>query len=161
MEQSQILAIIANAKIPVENVGLAYEILATHDNPSEIKNLKAYVATIAQAENAVVSHGASVSTDDEKWFESAEFVEFADKKSRDQILDLVGSVEQESVLDSLNAVGSAAEFGRKLGLTPRRGQQLIKKAVQKAEEAVAYAHGGFGQGDLFFAAEGVEEAVTA
>jgi hypothetical protein len=151
MEQSQIMAIIAEAKIPAENLGLAYEILATHKNPSGIKDLRSYVATVSRAENAVVGKAPVFSMDDETWFESQDFVEFAEKKSRDQILDKVGSVEQESVFDSLNDAGSAADFGRKLGLTPRRGQQLIKKAVQKAEQALEYSHGGFGQGDLFVA----------
>jgi hypothetical protein len=149
MDQSRIMAIIAAAKIPAENIGLAYEILATHKNPGEIKDLRAYVANVARAENAVVGGAPVFSMDDEGWFESQDFVEFAEKKSRDAIFDKIGSAEQELILDALNAAGSAAEFGRKLGLTPRRGQQLIKKAVKRAEEAAEYAHGGFGQGDLF------------
>jgi hypothetical protein len=149
MAQIQIMAAIAAAKIPVENQGLAYVTLATHKNPSEIKDLRAYVASLARAENAVVDGAPAFSMDDEGWFESQDFVEFAEKKSRDAIFDKTGSAEQELILDALNAAGSAAEFGRKLGLTPRRGQQLIKKAVKKAEEAAEYAQGGFGQGDLF------------
>jgi len=144
------MARIAAAKISVENQGLAYEILATHKNPNKIKDLKAYVATTFAKENSVVRGGATFSIDSEDWIESADFVEFADKKNDRELLDKTGSNDQEKLLDVLNEAGSAAEIGRKLGLTPRRGQQLVKKAIQRAQNAVSYENGGRGQGDLFF-----------
>lgn len=54
---------------------------------------------------------------------------------------------------------SGADFGRKLGLTPRRGQQKIKKTVEKIESERKFGEGEKGQGSLFPWAENIEKNV--
>lgn len=55
--------------------------------------------------------------------------------------------QTEVVLDI--ARDSAACYGRGLGLTARRGQQLIAKQIKNVDEARRFKEGGRGQGGLF------------
>jgi hypothetical protein len=132
--------------LPRELRGAAYIELA---KGKQIRNLRGLASHIIHRENRP-SGFVSLDERDGDDYSLNERIEACDpadlleyKQSRIQKFD----DQTESVIDTIR--GGAAQLGRDLGISARRGQQIVKKQIEDVLQARSFEDGDIGQGSLF------------